>query len=30
MNCDDILEKIPELEKTCNENNYDNKNVLYS
>ena len=30
MNCGDILEKIPELEKTCNENNYDNKNVLYS
>ena len=30
MKCDDILEKIPELEKTCNDNNYDNKNVIYS
>ena len=29
-NCEDILEKIPELEKTCNENDYDNKNVIYS
>lgn len=29
INCDNIIECIPELEKICNENNYDIKNNLY-
>jgi SpoVK/Ycf46/Vps4 family AAA+-type ATPase len=29
INCENIIEFVPELEKICNENNYDIKNNLY-
>ena len=30
MNCENIIDLIPELEKICNENNYDSKDCLYT
>lgn len=30
MNCENIIDLIPELEQMCNENNYDSKDCLYT